>query len=100
MRNPRAAESSAAAAALSSSGQNLKLFSVANNGSIDCASKDNIILWQTNLPGSTALKNGGADITCVAFNSRGLPVNGSNSCTTSTINVTAGNEDSINVEIV
>lgn len=99
LRNPGAAQSNAPAAALCSSGQTLKLFSVADLASINCAATDNI-LWQANLPGSAALQNGGTNITCIAFNSRGLPVTGSNSCTTSTINVTVGSEDSVNVEII
>lgn len=100
LRNPDAAQNDAPAAALCRSGQSLKLFSAAGKTSINCASDKNIILWQANLPGSTALQNGGSDITCIAFNSRGMPVNGNSSCTTSTINVTAGSEGSVDVEII
>ncbi|MBD8495544.1 prepilin-type N-terminal cleavage/methylation domain-containing protein [Pseudomonas syringae] len=99
LRNPGGALNSWPAAALCRSGQVLKLYSVTDQASINCASTSNI-LWQASLPGAATIQAGGTDISCVAFNSRGLPVNGSASCTTSTISVTVGNESAVDVEII
>lgn len=99
LRNPGGALNSWPAAALCRSGQVLKLYSISDQASINCSSTSNI-LWQTNLPSAATLQAGGTDISCVAFNSRGLPVNGSNACATSTISVTVGSESAVDVEII
>lgn len=99
LRNPGKALDDAPAAALCRSGQALKLFSVANAQSIDCSATTNV-LWTAQIPASAVVQASGADIACIAFNSRGLPVAGGNACTTSTINVTAGSESALNVPII
>lgn len=97
LRNPEGARDDVAAAALCRSGQTLKLYKLAT--AVDCSSSATP-LWAGQLPGSVGVKAGGVDITCVAFNSRGLPVAGGNACTTSSIDVTAGSESAFNVPII
>lgn len=99
LRNPGGAMGTSPAAVLCRSGQSLKLFSLADQASLDCTSNTSV-LWQASLPASANLQVGGTNLTCIAFNSRGLPVNGSSTCATSTINVTAGSESAIPVEII
>lgn len=97
LRNPEGARDDVAAAALCRSGQTLKLFKMATN--VDCSSSATP-LWTAQLPASVGVKVSGADVSCVAFNSRGLPVLGGNACTTSSIDVTAGSESTFNVPII
>ncbi|MCI8208156.1 pre-pilin like leader sequence [Pseudomonas sp. S25] len=97
LRNPEGARDDVAAAALCRSGQTLKLFKMAT--SVDCTSSATP-LWTAQLPSSVGVKVGGSDVSCVAFNSRGLPVAGGNACTTASIDVTAGSESTFNVPII
>ncbi len=97
LRNPEGARDDVAAAALCRSGQTLKLFKMAT--SVDCTSSATP-LWTAQLPASVGVKVGGSDVSCVAFNSRGLPVVGGNACTTASIDVTAGSESTFNVPII
>jgi type IV pilus assembly protein PilA len=99
LRNPGGALESAPAAALCRSGQTLKLFSIAQSGSINCSSTANI-LWTAQLPGSATIQVSGSDFSCVAFNSRGLPVVGGNACATGSIDVVVGNESAFNVTLI
>lgn len=99
LRNPGAALDNAPAAVLCRSGQTLNLFSIANAQSINCASTSNI-LWTAQLPASTSAQAAGAEITCVAFNSRGLAVVGGSACTTTAIDVIVGSESALNVLII
>lgn len=97
LRNPEGARDETAAAALCRSGQTLKLFKMAT--SVDCSSSATP-LWTAQLPNSIGVTASGADVACVAFNSRGLPVVGGSACTTSSIDVTAGSESAFNVPII
>lgn len=99
LRNPGAALDNAPAAVLCRSDQTLKLFSIANAQSIACASNSNI-LWTAQIPTSARVQAAGAEIACVAFSSRGLPVAGGSACTTSSIDVTVGSESALNVLII
>jgi len=99
LRNPGAALDNAPAAVLCRSGQTLKLFSIANAQAINCASTSNI-LWAALMPASVSAQASGAEIACVAFSSRGLPVAGGSACTTTSIDVTVGNESELNVLII
>ena len=97
LRNPEGARDDVAAAALCRSGQTLKLFKMAAN--VNCTSSATP-LWTAQLHASVGIKVGGADVSCVAFNSRGLPVIGGSACATSSIDVTAGSESVFNVPII
>ncbi|HEX8592781.1 MAG TPA: prepilin-type N-terminal cleavage/methylation domain-containing protein [Pseudomonas sp.] len=99
LRNPGAALDNAPAAVLCRSGQTLKLFSLANAQSINCASTSNI-LWTAQMPASTSALAAGAEIACVAFSSSGLAVVGGNACTTTSIDVIVGSENALNVLII
>lgn len=97
LRNPDGARDDAAAAALCHSGQTLKLFKTAT--SVDCTSSATP-LWSAQLPAAVGVSSSGSTVSCVAFNSHGLPVAGGVGCTLSTIDITAGSESAFNVPII
>ncbi|MCD5996713.1 type II secretion system protein [Pseudomonas sp. CDFA 602] len=99
LRNPGAAPEGSSAAVLCLSGQALKLFGATQSGAINCASTTGV-LWTAQLPASATLQANGSDLSCIAFNSRGLPSAGGSACATSSVDVTVGNESAFNVLII
>lgn len=98
LRNPQGAQGDAPSAVLCRSGQSLRLFSLADNDTIDCSLSTGA-LWSAQLPGMATVQAGGTDLVCIAFSNRGLAVTGSNACTTSSIDVTVGSESVFNVSV-
>ncbi|MEB0150624.1 prepilin-type N-terminal cleavage/methylation domain-containing protein [Pseudomonas sp. CCC2.2] len=98
LRNPGGVQNAAPAAALCRSGQTLKLFSITIGQSIDCSLTTNI-LWRSSIPTTASIQASGVDVKCIAFNNQGLPLS-VNSCTTTTIQVTAGSENAVDVPII
>jgi len=95
LRNQGKVQDTAPAAVLCRSGQNLKLYSL--SAAIDCTATTQI--WSTSLPSAAVIQTGGVDLVCIAFNNRGLAVS-SGSCTTTTVQVTAGSESSVDVPLI
>ncbi|WP_256737139.1 hypothetical protein [Pseudomonas gingeri] len=91
-------QDSAPAAVLCRSGQNLNLFRLTAGQAIDCATTTQP-LWSSPLPAAASIKAAGVDLACVAFSNRGLAVS-SSACTTSTLQVTAGSESSVDVPLI
>ncbi|QXI27862.1 pilus assembly FimT family protein [Pseudomonas vanderleydeniana] len=98
LRNQGAVQDNAPAAVLCRSGQSLKLFSLNTGQSIDCTATSQP-LWSTPIPAVAGIKVAGVDMACVAFSNRGLAVSGS-TCTTGTLQVTAGSESSVDVPLI
>lgn len=86
------------AAVLCHSGQTLMLFQLDKGQSVDCTAVKGS-LWSAVLPGSASLQSQGSEMSCVAFDNRGLPVSGS-SCATTTLQVLAGNESALDVQLI
>jgi len=99
LRNQGAVQDTAAAAVLCRSGQNLKLFSLTPGQTIDCTSTTQV-LWSTPLPSAAVIQVANVNLACVAFSNRGLAVTGGGTCTTGTIQVTAGSESAVNVPLI
>ncbi len=95
LRNQGAVQDTAPAAVLCRSGQSLKLYSL--SAAIDCTATTPI--WSTSLPSAAVIQTGGVDLVCIAFNNRGFAVS-SGSCTTTTVQVTAGSESSVDVPLI
>lgn len=98
LRNQGKVQDTAPAAVLCLSGQSLKLLSLTSGQSIDCT-VTTPILWSTPLPAAAVIQVANVNLACVAFNNRGFPVS-SGSCTTGTIQVTAGSEAAVNVPLI
>ncbi|BBP74673.1 pilus assembly FimT family protein [Pseudomonas gingeri] len=98
LRNQGAVQDSAPAAVLCHSGQNLQLFRLTAGQAIDCATTTPP-LWSSPLPAAASIQSAGVDLACVAFNNRGLAVS-SSTCTTATLQVTAGSESSVDVPLI
>ncbi|KPA91581.1 MULTISPECIES: pilus assembly FimT family protein [Pseudomonas] len=98
LRNQGAVQDSAPAAVLCRSGQNLKLFRLNAGQSIDCNATSQPV-WSSTIPAAAGIKVAGVDMACVAFSNRGLAVSG-NSCSTGTLQVTAGSESSVDVPLI
>ena len=98
LRNQGKVQDTAPAAVLCVSGQSLKLLSLTPGQTIDCT-VTTPILWSTPLPAAAALQVANVNLACVAFSNRGFAVS-SGSCTTGTIQVTAGSEIAVNVPLI
>jgi|SRR5450830_444288 len=98
LRNQGTVHDSAPAAVLCRSGQNLKLFSLTTGQTIDCTATTQI-LWSTPLPNAAVIQVASVDLACIAFSNRGFALS-NGSCTTGTIQVTAGSESAINVPLI
>lgn len=99
LRNQGGVIDAGPAAVLCRSGQTLNLFSVAKGGAINCSASSGA-LWTSSLPGSPTLTASGSTVTCVAYNSRGLPVEGGSSCAVNTIAVVVGSEGALDVPLI
>lgn len=98
LRNEGGVLNPAAAAVLCRSGPTLTLLQLDKGQSIDCTSTLGK-LWSATLPASATVQSAGSDMACVAFDNRGLPISGT-ACATSTLQVLAGNESALDVQLI
>lgn len=98
LRNEGGVQNSAPAAVLCLSSQSLKLFKLDKGQGIDCSATSNS-LWSAALPSSATIKVQGSNFTCVAFDNRGLVAKGT-ACSTTTLQVLAGDESAFDVPLI
>ena len=98
LRNEGGVQNSAPAAVLCLSSQSLKLFKLDKGQGVDCSATSNS-LWSAALPNSATIKVQGSNFTCVAFDNRGLVAKGT-ACSTTTLQVLAGDESAFDVPLI
>lgn len=97
-RNEGGVQNTAPAAVLCLTQQSLKLFKLDKGQSIDC-NATSAILWTAVLPSSATVQLQSGSFTCVAFDNRGLVAEGT-ACSTTTLQVMAGNESAFDVPLI